>query len=71
MRAAHTGRKGTVTAEDKMEERRRESRRRRLLRNIFSYLNRRNLFKRGRRKDEHRYDSEPDWFDRKENKPGR
>ncbi len=54
-----------------MAERRRESRRRKLVRNIFSYLNRRDLFKKGRRKDEHRYDEGPDWFDRKENKPRR
>ena len=53
-------------AEDK--NRRKESRRLRLVRNIFSYLNRRNLFRKGRRKNEGDYDTEPDWFERERNK---
>ncbi len=31
-----------------------------MVRNLFSYLNRRNLFRRGRRKDEDKYQSEDD-----------
>jgi len=53
-------------AEDK--NRRKENRRLRLVRNIFSYLNRRNLFRKGRRKNEGHYDTEPDWFERERNK---
>lgn len=49
-------------------DRRKDSRRLRLLRNIFSYFNRRNLFRRGRRKDEDEYETEPDWFERERNK---
>ena len=51
------------------QQQRKHNRRRRLIRNIFSYLNRRNLFKRGRRKDEEKYQADPDWFEREENKP--
>jgi hypothetical protein len=50
------------------DDRRKDNRRLRLLRNIFSYFNRRNLFRRGRRKDEEEYDGEPDWFERERNK---
>ena len=46
------------------DDRRKDNRRLRLLRNIFSYFNRRNLFRRGRRKDEKEYETEPDWFER-------
>ena len=53
-----------------MEERRQSDRRKKMVRNIFSYLNRRDLFKRGRRKDEEGYRTGPDWFDRKENRAG-
>ena len=49
-------------------DRRGDNRRLRLLRNIFSYFNRRNLFRRGRRKDEEDYTEEPDWFERERNK---
>ena len=52
-----------------MEERRQGNRRRRLIRNLFSYLNRRNLFKRGRRKDEDKYQAGDDWFERERYKP--
>jgi len=49
-------------------DRRKESRRHRLLRNIFSYFNRRNLFRKGRRENEDKYETEPDWFERERNK---
>ena len=51
-----------------MEERRQSNRRKKMVRNIFSYLNRRDLFKRGRRNDEQKYQTGPDWFDRKGNR---
>ena len=44
--------------------RRKGNRRFRMLRNLFAYFNRRNLFRRGRRKNEERYEEEPDWFER-------
>ena len=50
------------------EDRRNRGRRGRLIRNIFSYFNRRNLFRKGRRKNEEKYEDQPDWFDREENK---
>ena len=51
------------------EERRQGDRRRKMVRNLFSYLNRRDLFKKGRRKDEDKYQAGADWFDRERNKP--
>ncbi len=51
-----------------MDERRQKDRRSKMIRNLFSYLNRRNLFRRGRRKDEDKYRGDGDWFDRE--KPG-
>jgi len=53
-----------------MTERRQEDRRKKLVRNIFSYLNRRNLFKKGRRRNEPKYHEGADWFEREENRPG-
>jgi hypothetical protein len=50
------------------EERRQANRRKGLIRNIFSYLNRRDLFKKGRRKDEVRYPEGEDWFDKERNR---
>lgn len=47
-----------------MQERRQKNRRTKMVRNLFSYLNRRDLFRRGRRKDEDKYQSGGDWFDR-------
>ena len=47
-----------------MEERRVGNRRSRLVRNLFSYLNRRDLFRKGRRRDEEKYQTEGDWFER-------
>ena len=52
------------------EEKRKTSRRRGLVRNLFSYLNRRNLFRKGRRENEETYETGPDWFER-ERKRGR
>jgi hypothetical protein len=52
-----------------MVERRKESRRRKWVRNIFSYLNRRDLFRKGRRHDEEKYQAGPDWFEREDEKP--
>jgi len=46
-----------------MTERRRTSRRRRMVRNLYSYLNRRSFGRKGRRRDEARYDKIADWFD--------
>ena len=37
-----------------------------MVRNLYSYLNRRDLFKKGRRKDEWRYQEGADWFEREE-----
>ena len=45
------------------DDRRKENRRRGMVRNLFAYFNRRNLFRRGRRKNEDKY-SGPDWFER-------
>ena len=45
------------------EERRQGDRRRKMVRNLFSYLNRRDLFKKGRRNDEWRYQEHADSFD--------
>ena len=50
------------------EDRRTGNRRLRRLRNLFAYFNRRNLFRRGRRKDEKDYEEEPDWFERERNR---
>jgi len=47
-----------------MKERRKLDRRKRLVRNLFSYLNRRDLFKKGRRKNEADYEQPKDWFER-------
>jgi len=47
-----------------MKERRKLERRKRLVRNLFSYLNRRDLFKKGRRKNETEYQQPADWFER-------
>jgi len=47
-----------------MKERRKATRREKLVRNLYSYLNRRNLLKKGRRKNEDKYRGGPDWFDR-------
>ena len=55
-------------SEAENRERRRRHRRRRLIRNLFSYFNRRNLFKKGRRKNEGEHHGEPDWFERERNK---
>jgi len=53
-----------------MKERRRQVRRQRLVRNLFAYLNRRDLFRKGRRKDEAKYHEGADWFEREENRSG-
>ena len=53
-----------------MPERRKQTRRKRMVRNLFAYLNRRNLFRKGRRKDEAKYHEGSDWFEREENKRG-
>ena len=39
------------------DKRRQGDRRRKMVRNLFSYLNRRDLFKKGRRKDEDKHRS--------------
>jgi len=46
-----------------MIERRRNNRRRRMVRNLYAYLNRRILGRKGRRRDEGKYDEVEDWFD--------
>lgn len=51
-----------------MQERRRKPRREKRVRNIFAYRNRRDLFKKGRRKDEDKYQLEPDWFEQERRK---
>ncbi len=51
-----------------MKERRKRNRRQKMARNLFSYFNRRDLFRKGRRKDEWRYQQEPDWFEKEDNK---
>ena len=51
-----------------MQERRKRNRRKRMVRNLFSYLNRRDLFRKGRRKDEEEYPAGPDWVDQEHNK---
>ena len=51
-----------------MQERRRENRREKMVRNLFSYLNRRNLFKKGRRQDEDKYHAGADWFELERNR---
>lgn len=51
-----------------MRERRKQNRRQRRVRNIFSYFNRRDLFKKGRRRDEEEYPAGPDWFDQERNR---
>ncbi len=45
------------------DDRRKGTRRQGMIRNIFAYLNRRNLFRKGRRKNEEEFDG-PDWFER-------
>ena len=45
-----------------MPERRRANRRLRQVRNLYSYLTRRERARRGRRKDEQTYDDTEDWF---------
>lgn len=52
-----------------MPERRRTSRRHRMVRNIFSYLNRRVLERKGRRENEEDYDQVEDWFEREQRPP--
>jgi len=52
------------------DDRRGKNRRKKWVRNLFSYLNRRNLFRRGRRKDERKYGEEPDWFDEERKRSG-
>jgi len=47
-----------------MVERRRRNRRRRMTRNLYAYLNRRDMTSRGRRYNEGQYDEIEDWFDR-------
>ncbi|MFO7899431.1 MAG: hypothetical protein R6V58_10280 [Planctomycetota bacterium] len=51
-----------------MKERRKRNRRKKMVRNIFSYFNRRDLFKKGRRKDEWRYQEGADWFEREQDR---
>ena len=51
------------------DKRKKPTRRKRLVRNLHSYLNRRDLFKPGRRKDDAIFDEGIDWFDLPENKP--
>jgi hypothetical protein len=51
------------------EDRRKGNRRKKMVRNLFSYFNRRNLFRRGRRRDEWRYEQE-DWFDAEAERSG-
>jgi hypothetical protein len=55
--------------EERSEERRKHNRRKRMVRNLYAYFNRRDLFRRGRRKDEWRYE-EIDWFDAEEERAG-
>jgi hypothetical protein len=50
------------------DDRRSGNRRKGMIRNIFSYLNRRDLFKKGRRKNEAGYDESEDWFDKEQNR---
>ncbi len=49
-----------------MPERRRANRRLRQVRNLYSYLTRRERARKGRRKDERTYDDTEDWFDDEE-----
>ncbi len=46
-----------------MPERRSVNRRLRQVRNLYSYLTRREWARKGRRKDEQSYDDTKDWFD--------
>jgi len=39
-----------------------------MVRNLFAYLNRRDLFRKGRRRDETNYHEDADWFEREENR---
>ena len=55
---------------DASDDRRKHSRRKKWVRNLFSYLNRRDLFRRGRRKDEGKCGEEPDWFDEERKRSG-
>ena len=47
-------------------DKRRKNRRRRQERNLHSYLNRRDLFRMGRRKNEKAYNQVRDWFQKEE-----
>lgn len=49
-----------------MKERRHMNRRRRMVRNLYSYLNRRVRKRKGRRMHEKLYDEVEDWFDEEE-----
>jgi hypothetical protein len=51
-----------------MRERRKENRRKKMVRNLYSYINRRDLFRKGRRRNEDEYRTGVDWFEREENK---
>ena len=53
-----------------MQDRRHGNRRTRRIRNLFSYLNRRDLFKKGRRRDEDEYQAHPDWFEEERKRGG-